>query len=84
MSSPFSDLLIVELSSVLAGPMVGSFFSELGAEVIKIENLLSGGDVTRKWRTPKENTGNSISAYYASANTGSPKSWVWRCPLFAP
>lgn len=60
----------MELSSVLAGPMVGSFFAELGAEVIKIENVLSGGDVTRKWRTPKESNDTPISAYYASANTG--------------
>ena len=38
-NSIFSDLKIVELSSVLAGPAVGLFFSELGADVIKIENI---------------------------------------------
>lgn len=62
--------MVVELSSVLAGPMVGSFFAELGAKVIKIENALSGGDITRKWRRPNESTTTAISAYYASANTG--------------
>jgi len=67
MNAPFSNLLVVELSSVLAGPMVGSFFAELGAEVIKIENALSGGDVTRSWRTSEERTDTAISAYYASA-----------------
>jgi crotonobetainyl-CoA:carnitine CoA-transferase CaiB-like acyl-CoA transferase len=34
----FENLKVVELASVLAGPLVGTFFAELGAEVIKIEN----------------------------------------------
>lgn len=69
MDLPFLTLRVVDLSSVLAGPMVGSFFAELGAEVFKIENALGGGDVTRKWRRPGESNDNAISAYYASANT---------------
>jgi crotonobetainyl-CoA:carnitine CoA-transferase CaiB-like acyl-CoA transferase len=32
----FSCVKIIELASVLAGPSVGQFFSELGAEVIKV------------------------------------------------
>lgn len=63
----FKDLKIVELASVLAGPLVGTFFSELGATVIKIENKNTGGDVTRNWRLPSENP-EDISAYYAAAN----------------
>ena len=63
----FKDLKIVELASVLAGPLVGTFFSELGAEVVKIENSSTDGDVTRKWKLASENE-NDISAYYASAN----------------
>ncbi|HRG67110.1 MAG TPA: CoA transferase, partial [Saprospiraceae bacterium] len=31
-------LRVVELASVLAGPLAGSFLAELGAEVVKIEN----------------------------------------------
>lgn len=62
------NLKILELASVLAGPQVGSFFSELGASVIKIENETTGGDVTRNWKLNSENEENSISAYYASAN----------------
>ena len=31
----FSELKILELSNVLAGPAVGMFFAELGAQVIK-------------------------------------------------
>ena len=67
MQTLFSDLTIVELSSVLAGPAVGSFFSELGAQVIKVENKKNGGDVTRQWRQPDE-TAEGPSAYYASVN----------------
>jgi crotonobetainyl-CoA:carnitine CoA-transferase CaiB-like acyl-CoA transferase len=63
----FKDLKIVELASVLAGPLVGTFFSELGAEVVKIENASTAGDVTRKWKLPSEKK-EDISAYYASAN----------------
>jgi crotonobetainyl-CoA:carnitine CoA-transferase CaiB-like acyl-CoA transferase len=66
----FENLKIVELASVLAGPLTGSFFAELGAEVVKIENKLTNGDVTRKWKLPKENKAHSISAYYAAANYG--------------
>ena len=59
---------IIELASVLAGPSVGMFFAELGADVIKVENKLTGGDVTRFWKLPTESPDNSISAYYASVN----------------
>lgn len=67
MNDLFEDLKIIELASVLAGPKVGSFFSELGADVIKVENKKSGGDVTRQWRQPGE-TSEGPSAYYASVN----------------
>ena len=65
----FTGLKIVELASVLAGPSVGQFFAELGAEVIKIENLLSGGDVTRSWKVPGEKV-DDRSAYFCSCNWG--------------
>ncbi len=63
----FKDLLIIELSSVLAGPLVGSFFSELGAKIIKIENAQTNGDVTRRWKLNNEPE-NELSAYYQCAN----------------
>lgn len=66
----FKNLKVIELSTVLAGPLVGTFFSELGAEVIKIENSKTGGDVTRSWKLIGENPEQSISAYYAAANYG--------------
>jgi len=43
----FKNLKVLELSSVLAGPAVGMFFSELGAQVVKVENKTTNGDVTR-------------------------------------
>jgi len=64
----FKDLIVIELASVLAGPSVGLFFAELGAKVIKIENKKTGGDVTRKWKLPNENSDSEYSAYYHCAN----------------
>lgn len=61
------DVIVIDASSVLAGPSVGSFLAELGARVIKIENKKTGGDVTRHWHTPAEDKKN-ISSYYASIN----------------
>src|SRR5882724_3884010 len=63
------DLKVLELASVLAGPSVGQFFAELGAEVIKIENPKIGGDVTRSWKTADEPT-DDRSAYFCSCNWG--------------
>jgi crotonobetainyl-CoA:carnitine CoA-transferase CaiB-like acyl-CoA transferase len=48
MDKIFSDLKVIELAGVLAGPSAGLFFAELGATVIKIENPKTGGDVTQK------------------------------------
>jgi crotonobetainyl-CoA:carnitine CoA-transferase CaiB-like acyl-CoA transferase len=64
----FKDLKVIELASVLAGPAVGLFFAELGAEVIKIENKTTGGDVTRSWKVPEEDPSTNYSAYYCSVN----------------
>ncbi len=65
---PFADLRILELAAVLAGPQVGQFFAELGAEVLKIEP--PGGDVTRSWRTAAEAADAPVSAYFAASNWG--------------
>ena len=70
LSNIFSDLKVVELASVLAGPAVGLFFAELGAEVIKIENASTLGDVTRRWKAPTESADKTDSAYYQSINYG--------------
>ena len=67
-SAFFKDLKVIELSSVLAGPAVGMFFSELGAQVIKIENKPAGGDVTRSWKLPVEDPQCAYSAYFCAVN----------------
>jgi crotonobetainyl-CoA:carnitine CoA-transferase CaiB-like acyl-CoA transferase len=61
-------LKVIELASVLAGPDVGMFFAELGSEVIKIENKLVNGDVTRKWKSSSEDKKTNVSAYFSSVN----------------
>ena len=70
LSTIFKDLVVLELSSVLAGPAVGMFFAELGARVIKVENKPTGGDVTRSWKLPGESPKSPFSAYYHSVNWG--------------
>src|SRR5687767_921359 len=69
MQKIFSNLTVIELAGVLAGPSVGVFFAELGAKVIKIENPKTGGDITRSWKLPSEKK-NKTSAYYSSVNPG--------------
>lgn len=64
----FKNLRVIELAGVLAGPSVGMFFSELGAEVIKIENRKTGGDVTRSWKLGKEDKNSRVSAYFSAVN----------------
>lgn len=68
MNEIFKDLKVIELASVLAGPAVGMFFAELGAEVTKIENKRAGGDVTRTWRLASEDKAAPVSAYYCAIN----------------
>ncbi len=65
----FKGVKVLELASVLAGPSVGQFFAELGAEVIKIENPKADGDVTRSWKSAGETT-DDVSAYFSCVNWG--------------
>lgn len=69
-SNSLSGLKVVELASVLAGPAVGTFLAELGAEVIKIENPITRGDMTRHWKLPTEDSSIAHSAYFCSVNWG--------------
>jgi hypothetical protein len=56
----FSDLKIIDLSTVLAGPSVGTFFAELGAEVT-VKNL--GANAVLVYPA----TGGAINALAANA-----------------
>ncbi len=59
-------LKVIDASTVLAGPSVGTFFAELGADVVKVENP-DNPDVTRSWRLPSEKD-TKIGAYFSSVN----------------
>jgi crotonobetainyl-CoA:carnitine CoA-transferase CaiB-like acyl-CoA transferase len=76
MKQLFEGLKVIELASVLAGPSVGMFFAELGAEVLKVENPNTQGDVTRSWKLASEDLNHPFSAYYSSVNWGK-KSVFW-------
>lgn len=60
----FKHLQVLELSTVLAGPLVGRFFAEGGASVLKVEP--PSGDVTRHWKSKESK--DRLSSYFASAN----------------
>jgi CoA:oxalate CoA-transferase len=62
---PFSGLLVVDLTRVLAGPFCTMLLTELGARVIKVENP-QGGDDSRGF----EPFFQGQSAYFASLNRG--------------
>lgn len=61
---PLEDLLIVDLSRVLAGPYCTMTLGDLGARVIKIEEPTKGDD-TRAWGPP---FWHGESAYFLSLN----------------
>ncbi len=65
---------VLELASVLAGPLAGTALSERGAHVTKVE-CPPQGDVTRSWKMPSESSMNTSSAYYESANGDKEIAW---------
>ena len=69
LKGPLHGVKVLELASVLAGPSVGQFMAELGATIIKVENMKTCGDVTRGWKLPSERK-EELSAYFSSCNWG--------------
>ena len=69
-----SGIRVLDLSRILAGPWATQILSDLGAEIIKVENP-DGGDDTRHWGPPfvagdgdKSQPGDA--AYFIAANRG--------------
>ncbi|PRT55068.1 Succinate--hydroxymethylglutarate CoA-transferase [Wickerhamiella sorbophila] len=61
---PLSNIRVVDLTRVLAGPYCSQILGDLGADVLKIEHPVRGDD-TRAWGPPFSN---GESAYYLSSN----------------
>ena len=64
MDSPLSDLVVLDLTRALSGPIASRLLADLGADVIKVEP--PDGDLTR---TIVPHVG-GISPYYRQYNTG--------------
>jgi formyl-CoA transferase len=62
---PLAGIRVLELSSVIAGPMAARILGDFGAEVIKVE-LPPHGDELRRWGTLVETSEGHISAWWFS------------------
>ena len=61
---PLAGLTVVEIGHSIAAPFAGLIFSDLGADVIKVESPHGGGDHARSWGPPfYEGTAAAYHAY---------------------
>ncbi len=67
MPGPLAGIRVLDLTSVVSGPLATMFLADQGADVIKIEPL--GGDITRRSRQSISASG-EFSALFVSSNRG--------------
>src|SRR5215475_1934287 len=67
MPGPLTGIRVLDLTSVVSGPLATMFLADQGADVIKIEPL--GGDITRRSRQSISASG-EFSALFVSTNRG--------------
>jgi crotonobetainyl-CoA:carnitine CoA-transferase CaiB-like acyl-CoA transferase len=67
MPGPLAGINVLDLTSVVSGPLATMFLADQGADVIKIEPL--GGDITRRSRQSVSGSG-EFSALFVSTNRG--------------
>jgi crotonobetainyl-CoA:carnitine CoA-transferase CaiB-like acyl-CoA transferase len=66
LSGALSNIRVLDLTRVLAGPWATQILGDLGAEIIKVERP-GRGDESRAWGPPYL-SGTELSAYYLCAN----------------
>jgi crotonobetainyl-CoA:carnitine CoA-transferase CaiB-like acyl-CoA transferase len=65
---PLADVVVLDLSRALAGPIAAMMMGDMGARVIKVETP-TGGDDSRSWGPPFVGAGDDLhSTYFMSAN----------------
>ena len=73
MPAPLSNIRVLDLSRIMAGPWAGQILADLGADVIKVERP-GAGDDTRSWGPPflRDALGKPTnnSGYYLCVNRG--------------
>lgn len=69
-AGPFSNVLVVDLTRVLAGPYCALLLAELGARVIKVEPPRHGDDARAVGPFVKTPSGKTKSGYFMSINRG--------------
>jgi crotonobetainyl-CoA:carnitine CoA-transferase CaiB-like acyl-CoA transferase len=63
-SQALEDLIVLDLSHALAGPIASTMLADFGAYVIKVESP-RGGDISRRWGPPFHG---DDSAYFVNLN----------------
>ncbi len=67
---PLADILVVDLTRVLAGPYAALMLNELGARIIKVEPPRTGDDSRSIGPFVKTPAGKTKSGYFMSVNRG--------------